>query len=284
MYRLRRLAVVVVMTMLAVAAGGAAASAAPAPGLCVMNTGRGVVPAKFAMDACVDAKSIWLRNTLKVPVTMGVAGDTGTPVRVQTDVGLAAQLTRLRYPNPLLLLPGDIMRIPVGSGAASVTIANTDAGGFYALAWTAANFLPGKPIQVSQAFTDLLAELNNAMGVYNNCIAKAATAGGSKGAAKRVLCQAALAKTVTLAVAKSVVTGAAKGIAAPILSGRAFISWAGAQPGQIATILGSTRTISLAAVVRHAGRCRHAGAHLRRGVPHVRGDHRWRRQVLGEQL
>src|SRR5437870_5769866 len=51
----------------------------PAPGLCTMDTSRGSVPPDFAVAACVNRTSVWLRNTLQVPVLIQLAGDTGIP-------------------------------------------------------------------------------------------------------------------------------------------------------------------------------------------------------------
>ena len=70
-------------------------SAGPAPGLCQMNTSRGTIPANFAIEACTDAKSIYLHNNLTVALTVKVSGDVGPAKRSESDYGLAADAMRL---------------------------------------------------------------------------------------------------------------------------------------------------------------------------------------------
>jgi hypothetical protein len=151
--------------------GPAAAYAEPAAGLCAMSAERGAVPDDFPIAACVDGSDIWLRNLLQVPIGLAVTGDTGTPVTLQPDQGIAAIVTRSLRADALLLMPSDTMRIPVGRGAATVRIANTDAGGVYLVAVTLATFLPfPAPVAIHEAFADLVRSTADALAEYRDCL------------------------------------------------------------------------------------------------------------------
>lgn len=151
--------------------GTSAVHAEPANGLCKMDPSRGAVPESFPVAACVDGSGIWLRNSLQVPIHLAVTGDTGKPVTIQLDQGVAAVVTRMSHPDPLLLMPGDVIRIPVGSRGASATIADTEAGAFYALAVTLARFLPrGMAVDLYEAITDFMKRIADAFGTYQDCL------------------------------------------------------------------------------------------------------------------
>lgn len=223
----------------------ALAAAKPAPGLCSMNTSRGAVPASFAIDACVTNSGIWLRNQLQVPVRFKVSGDARKPVNVHTDIGLAAMATRAVYSDPLILLPGDVVRIPVGTGKASATLSGTDAGGFYALAVTVATFLPGatQAGTVVNAFTGLIKDLANATFEYKDCLV-------GKNWIGQQGCQLARVADVTWAVGKAAVAIGFR--TAPVISlvlnAATYLEFLSAQVPGVEAVLSSQRTISLAAL------------------------------------
>jgi hypothetical protein len=220
------------------------AAAKPAPGLCAMNTSRGAVPANFAIDACVTAAGIWLRNQLQVPVRFKSSGDAAQPVNVHTDVGLAALATRTVYPHPLILLPGDVVRIPVGAGKASAKLSGTDAGGFYAMAVTVATFLPGatQAGTVINAFTSLIKELADASFEYQNCLV-------GKNWLGQQGCQIARVGKVTWAVGKAAVVIGFRSapVVSLVLNAATYLDFLNAQVPGVEAVLSSERTITLAA-------------------------------------
>jgi len=221
--------------------------AAPAPGLCAMNTARGAIPADFPIDACINNSAIVLRDTLPVPVNLSLTGSVGKPIRITTDYSTAADLTRLKYPDPLFMLPGDIIRIPVGTGAASVSIAGTQAGGFYALATALNNFLPGGAVKsVWDSATAMITEMSDDIGQYENCIS-------GKNWIGQLGCQAVLVRNLTFAIARGVITGTAHAVLAVLVNSATFLKWANAQPGAIAKILGHSRVITVAAASTQNG-------------------------------
>jgi hypothetical protein len=221
--------------------------AKPAPGLCAMNTVRGSVPADFPIDACMNNSELVLSNTLTVPVNLSITGSTGNLVRVSTDYGTPADLTRYKYPSPLLLLPGDIVRIPVGTGAATVSIAGTEAGGFYALATTLNDFLPGGTVKaVWDSMVTMISDMSGDVGQYENCVA-------GKNWIGQLGCQAVLIRGLLVAIGKGVLTGTAKAALAVIVNAAFFAKWAYSQPGAIAKILGHSRTITFSAVTSTGG-------------------------------
>jgi uncharacterized protein (DUF697 family) len=218
------------------------AVAGPSPGLCPMNTSRGAVPDDFAIDACVDGSGIWLRNQLKVAVRFTVAGDTGPPVAVHLDNGLAATATRHQYPDPLELLPGDIVRIPIGPGAASARLAASDAGGFYALATTLAAFSPlGFAGRVVNAFTAFVAEIADIYGRHADCLV-------GKNWIGQLGCFATLARDAAVAVARASAIGLGGAVLATIVSTVTFLGFVDAQPQAVQKLLKSNPMLSQAAI------------------------------------
>jgi hypothetical protein len=234
------------LTVVAVAAIGVllaglfsapAAVAAPAPGLCPTDTSRGLVPSSFAIDACLDASSVWLHNTLKVPITIKETGDTGTPVTVSPDQTVASVATRAHYNNPNLLLPGDLIRVPLGPGEAAVELASTDAGGFYILAFTLGSFLPGgKPKAVYDAFTGMVADMSEAILARNNCRAR-------KSWIEQSACDVTLVGWLTKALAVGSITGLATGATAVIFSVKLWADVVAAQVPDVRTIIAGDRVV-----------------------------------------
>jgi hypothetical protein len=238
----RRLVVVLaVIATTLTSTGLTEASAGPAPGLCVMNTSRGSVPATFAIDGCVDGNAVWLRNTLPVPITLSTSGSAGTPAPLQLNQTVAAVITRAYYGDPKTIMPGDEIKIPVGSAAASVSIASTSEGGVYALATAFFTYAGAVPVAIYNSVTTMIVEINDDLAQYSNC-----KSGASQ--VKLHLCQALLTRNVAFAVGRAGLTAVAKGLLALFTSTFTFLQWADAQPAAIGKILGSERTIRQAAL------------------------------------
>lgn len=202
----------------------------------------GAVPSTFGLEACVDSKSIWLRNQLSVPVRIKVTGASGRVAAISSDGSIAALVTRSRYPDPAVMLPGDLVRGPLGSGAASVYLADTDAGGYYAEALTLSAFLPlGAPASVYDTIADGIADLVNDNVNYKNCLVGA-------NSVQQMACDLVRQSAVTHRVGKMIVLGLAKCAVKIVLD---FANWAdkiSQQVRSVSTIVHSERTLNQAAV------------------------------------
>jgi hypothetical protein len=110
-------------------AGPATALAGPAPALCTPDPTRGEVSAQFRLDACVGATTVTVRNDSATPVLVKPNGDLGAGVPVRDRDGVAAQVLHAISPTAALLMPGDVVRWPLGPGAAQVTVSPVDPGG-----------------------------------------------------------------------------------------------------------------------------------------------------------
>jgi len=234
--RLRHWRVLVPAMSLAVLASAALqvpAAAGPASGLCGMNTSRGAVPPGFPIDACVDGSSIWLYNSSTLDLTVAATGSAGSPQTTVTNPTLAVDATRLHSGNPWLLLPGDKMRIPIGSGSAEVRLGLDKSAGFYALALTTATYVPVANNAVVNSYTQFIAEINADFVNYQNCKAGRNFLG-------QAACTAGLVGDVTFAVGRVAVTLAADGVKVGVasvikalLATATFLQWVDAQVGQI---------------------------------------------------
>lgn len=156
--------------------GGASAASVlsrrgPVSALCAMDTTRGSIPAGFALDACVDGSTIVLHNQLEVPVKVTVQGATGAVVTVPGDLGIAATMTRKEISDPSLLLPSDIMRIPIGSAAATVHIDGHENGTtyiYYRVVEPVFSKFPG--LDVYQAGASMARDMLEAQLGYQECL------------------------------------------------------------------------------------------------------------------
>lgn len=238
----RALAIIGLLAAGSVVSGMGPARSAPAPGLCAMDTTRGQVPANFAIDACLNSSRLVLHNTLLVPVNLSLSGDTGQRTHVSINYSIPAELTRAAYTDPLLLLPGDIMLIPLGSGTANISIAGTEGGGFYALATALSAFIPAGMIKAAWGpITTMINELNSDFGKYANCLV-------GKNWLGQLGCRALLVRNVTFAVGRAVVSTVATGVVSLLLKTATFLKWAAAQPSAIGKIIHGNRTITAAAL------------------------------------
>lgn len=238
--RLRRWRLLTAAASLAVLASvmvPISALAGPAPGLCAMNTSRGAVPGGFPVDACVDGSNIWLYNSSTLDLTVAASGSVGSPRTTVTNPTLAVDATRLHSANPWLLLPGDKMQISIGSGSADVRLGLDKSAGFYALALTAATYIPVANNAVVNSYTQFIAELNADFVNYQNCKAGRNFLG-------QAACTAGLVGNVTFAVGRAAVTLAADGVKVGVaslikalLATATFLQWVNAQVGQIGVLV-----------------------------------------------
>lgn len=250
-----------------------AALAAPAPGLCHMDTARGTVPTSFAIDACVEKSGIWLHNNLDVPIGISKFGSAETPITLTPNQSIAAVVTRARMNDPNLLLPGDIMKIPLGDKAATIGLDNTKAAPFYLWAVTQSAFLPAnKTKDVLDAFTGMISDMSEASLAYADCI-------DSPEWIARMGCQVTYMGDLTIAFGKGLAVGMARAGLALALSVKLWADVIAAQVPNVASIIHGERSIRVASYNGPSGvsladllkapvppLCQHAAGHLENGV------------------
>ncbi len=132
-----------------------------------------------------------------------------------------------------MLLPGDTLRFPIGTGAAELRLWGGKNWGFYELASTVAAFIPGSPSTYLQAFTALIKELNDDFTQYHTCERRAGSV------LRRVGCQALLARNVAFAIGRAGISALAKGAVAAVLSGVTFSRWVSSSVGDVGVLVHS---------------------------------------------
>lgn len=232
-----RLALIVLVVALTVASVVQPVSAGPAGTLCRMNTVRGAVPQNFTVEACVDGDAIWIRNQLDLPITFTFSGDVRTPVKVSIDQSIESILTRLIRSSPNVVMPRDLVRYPIGNGPASIVAADTTAGGTYLLAKTLATYLPIKTGgEIHQALTALIVDLDDSFRQLATCLV-------GKNWLQQAGCRAVFVNKVVFALGLAAVTGLGTPVAQLLTGTGMFLKWADAQPGQVGSIIHSTRKL-----------------------------------------
>ncbi|GAB4061391.1 hypothetical protein [Catellatospora paridis] len=223
-------------------APAAVANAVPDSSLCKMDTARGAVPAKFPLQACIDTGGVQMRNQLDVPVWLTVSGDTKPMVKLSTDMGAAAIATRMLHPDPRLIMPGDHLRVPLGTRVATLRVdPDPDAYRTYIFATTMLAYVPaGKIIETYEVFTGLIKDWSAAFANYQTCLARANWI-------QQIGCNATLKWDVTFAFGKAAVLGLGSAILKIIMSPTFYAQWLANQPPSIGALLFGDRTIPIAA-------------------------------------
>jgi hypothetical protein len=139
---MRRLPLVLAATLALAVLHPVPATAAPAPELCAPDDARGGVPSRFLLDACADATAMTLRNNLAVPVLVTGSGDVDAPARVHERGSAAATVLRLTAGNGDVLMPGDVVRWPIGPGAAALTVSGLESAAAPAIVEVLTRYLP----------------------------------------------------------------------------------------------------------------------------------------------
>jgi hypothetical protein len=233
------LAMLVLMALLAFAG---VARAGPDPYLCDMTTARGAIPNSFSAQGCFDGRTLTISNNLGIPMSVQVRGDVGKPTRTETDYGIAADATRAVSSDTRILLPGDTLRFPIGTGAAEVRLTGGRYADFYELASTVAGFLPGGASGEVQAVTAFVKELNEDFRKYHECEGKA-----RHNFFRRAGCHVIFVRNVGFAIGRAGVTGLARGALGAIISTATFDKWFSASVGNLKALIHSG-TIRIGAV------------------------------------
>jgi hypothetical protein len=226
------------------------ASAGLGPALCHprnSDTSRGKIPASFAVEACFDGHNLHIYNNLDLALGVAITGSVGNPTRTESNFDLAAIATRKKSTDPDLLLPGDELTFPVGSGAAKIKLRGTPTIGFYAESRAFETYIPGKTVGVAQAFTAMMTEVDQDARQYADCMT-------SNSRVHQLVCKALLVRNIGFAGSRFIVHGGlsvadkvlTKALA--VIDGSVeFMRWAYYQPQQVIQILHSG-TISFSAV------------------------------------
>ena len=98
----------------------------PASPLCTPDGTRGGVPTDFVLDACVDTTSMTVGNDLDVLLLVRGGGDIGVPAHLHERGSATASVQRRLAGTEELLMPGDVVRWPLGAGAATLTVAGLE--------------------------------------------------------------------------------------------------------------------------------------------------------------
>ena len=236
-----------VSVCLAVLCSARPAGAALSPGLCNSKPARGPIPASFAVQACFDGTTLYVRNNLDVALGVATAGSVGPPKRTESNYDLEVDVTRLKSKDPDVLLPGDTLAFPIGPASARIKLRGTSTTSFYFLASDVAHFFPiPKTGSVFESFAAWLSELNDDGHQYLECER-------SKSRLHRFGCKVLLVRNIAFANGRFIVHGAlslVKSNVGKILQSTVGLiegaRWADTQVKQVKAILHSG-TISIAA-------------------------------------
>jgi hypothetical protein len=217
--------------------------AAPAATLCETDVSRGAVPEVFVVDACVDAAGVTLRNTADAPVVVEHTGDLGAPLWVSRAGGDAATLTRLTGSPDDVLMPGDIVRWPVGVDAATVTVTGLDPTMVPAVVESLSAVLPGPATDEAQAgtfqrFAGLVRSVASAVETRASCLE-------GKNFLRVAACDAAAAGAIGHAVSSHVRRSDADDVVAVVLDPERWDEWSAVRPAVVGPA--AERTLRLAA-------------------------------------
>jgi hypothetical protein len=212
---MQRLMLAVSLTLLL---SGSAVAHGPTPGLagCHMSTTRGTISPHFGIQACLDGAAVVLRNDLSFPVRVVLSGSVGGRSYVWRDPSPAAEVTRVRSHDSQLLMPGEVLRIPVGGGSAQIQLQGASAADkTYAIASVIASAIPGKAASRVNAIARLTSDAGDAHAKYQNCTAN------NSSIRHRAACFTVLTRDVYFAIGRAGLAAFSK-LLAPVLWGIDF--------------------------------------------------------------
>jgi len=186
-----------------------------------------------------------VRNGLDVPVIVQRVGDVGVPVRVHERGSSLAMVLRWLAGRDELLMPGDVVRWPLGAAEGSLTVADVDPVPA-AILHTLDAYVP--PLDAEwgeeedfQPFATVVREIAAAVTARNDCLD-----------GKNFLLVTACDVVATTAISRTVVGHlphrTAAGVLPAVLDGTHWVDWTTARPTQLTAVPSSARTLSQAAV------------------------------------
>jgi hypothetical protein len=209
------------------------AEARPAPELCAPDGARGGVPESFLLDACAAADSLTVRNDLDVPVLVRADGDVGAPAPVHTRGSSGASVLRLAAGPGTVLVPGDVVRWPLGAGAGGLTVSGLQPAAAPVIIDALAPLLPklgadDVGTQDFRAFAVLAREMSAAVDARARCIR-------GKNFLRVAACDVAAATTISRSAVAHLPRRSAQQVLSVALDPRQWAEWSAAAPAGLPT-------------------------------------------------
>jgi hypothetical protein len=197
-------------------------------GLCHSDTARGYVSTTFPFGGCFDGKTLYVHNQTSVPARLVRGGSASLPAPKMTNYAVAVMIFRDIDDDGDLILPGDILAVPIGSGSAQIGLQSYDHAGYYYLAGVIADLLPGPAGTVVggyQALAGVVREVNDDLIKYRGCL-------NGKNWIEQNLCKLTLTRDVGFALLRPGLTSVPS-IAQVLLAGETFGKWVSANSAVI---------------------------------------------------
>jgi hypothetical protein len=209
------------------------ASAGPAAELCTADDSRGGVPATFVLDACAAATSLTVRNDIDVPVLIRADGDVGVPSPVHERGSATASVLRLAAGPGTVLMPGDVVRWPLGAGAGGLTVSELQPGAVPAIVREFEAFLPAlgsKDVGVEdyRAFAVVAREVSTAVEARRTCVR-------GKNFLQVTACDVLAASAISRAAVAQLPNGPALQVLSVTLDRTHWSTWSAPRVGDLAT-------------------------------------------------
>jgi hypothetical protein len=118
------------------------AVAAPAPELCRADPARGAVPEDFLLDVCIGTTTLTARNGQDHPVQVETSGALGNPVLLHERGSAAGTVLRQAASPSTVLMPGDVLRWPLGATTSRLAISAPEAAPAAPVVEALEGFLP----------------------------------------------------------------------------------------------------------------------------------------------
>jgi uncharacterized protein YndB with AHSA1/START domain len=234
------LSIVLLAAILAAVSGAPSAIAGENTGLCTPDHSRFVIPGDFVLPACFDGSHLIIHNDTDFPLNIAMSGDVGAP-SLQAGGDLAASIVEQYSVNDGDLMPDYRMSVPIGSGAATVTVQGSTSGRTYLLVRALLGVLPLDVVQAFSTAQALVGELNNDWQKYQNCRNSPPGFFGSLG------CDAIYYRDVAFALGRAGVQFGASAVVGAILNLLQTAQWADAMPGEFEGLRSGDRTLDIPA-------------------------------------
>jgi hypothetical protein len=202
------------------------AVAGPATELCAADGARGGVPETFALDACAAADSLTVLNDLDVPVLVRADGDIGAPSHIHQGGGSAASVLRLAAEPGTVLMPGDIVRWPLGAGAGGLTVSGLQPSAAPAIVDALDPLLPkpgadGVGIEDFRAFAVVARAMSTAVQERAQCVR-------GKNFLRVAACDVAASTTISRSAIAQLPNRSARQVLAVALDSARWVDWSAA--------------------------------------------------------
>ena len=166
----------------------------------------------FALDVCFDGATLYVMNRTDIPLHVAADGAGPAyqrPIKVPPPLSLAYVYTHPSETN--LLMPGYRLEFPVGAGAVTVGIAQTDHGRGYAIGRSLLAFIPDEVlVAVPEKVIAMFNELLEVYDQHQACLSRSGPIGD-------LACEALYLRNVAFAIGRLVVGAVAKSLVSAVL-------------------------------------------------------------------